>query len=90
MKNTILFIIMFMCMISLSAFAVDYSHDKSPPGIEVYDGIQSDVIAMNDIKIQEAMGIYPALVIQAIDHNMELVELAEITTENALNLFKLS
>ena len=52
MKNAVLFIIMLMCMISVSAFAVDYSHDKSPPGIEVYDGIQSDVLIINDIKIQ--------------------------------------
>lgn len=64
MKRSILFVIMSMCMISVSAFAVDYSHDKSPPGIEVYDGIQADVI---DIEmIQEKAELHPALVIQAI------------------------
>ena len=57
MKRSILFLIMFMCMISVSAFAVDYSHDKSPPGVEVYQATTVASIDFDNIWLVEIPAI---------------------------------
>ena len=57
MKRSILFLIMFMCMISVSAFAVDYSHDKSPPGVEVYQATTVASIDFDNVWLVEIPAI---------------------------------